>query len=486
MRGNEGIDVHPSILQRRRPACGLSVVLPKRTESFRKLPPTEPCNAIAEQQIAGVNAMAPRAARGLVVMGAGAVMLATAACGTQVPAQDADRLQRAAATAGASTSPAAATPTTRPTAETTPMVEATPMADASPPAKQSSGRVRVVDASRLTADDGWVLTHRSLLVTHDSGGSWTEVTPPDRVGAIVGVHFPSPEEGYVAERDYDDLDGTLTVHHTSDGGASWQSLVVDPHDYIQPLRVSFSFPTAELGFAAVRLESGGAFSYASLLRTTDGGTTWEVVGDAPAASGVTFLDASTGWLVGGPTGISDLFATGDGGRTWNKIGPARPFAGNDTRMGYRAPIVIDDLVMVPVTMTRGAQVSEEFFVTSTATAARQEWSRVASVRLPPSHGRGASLAVAAPARDSFLSATGDQGRLVRATAAGQAEVVSASGLPVGVNRLDFPTPLHGWAVVQNDVCSGTKESPVCISTEALFATEDGGANWHDLTPPAQE
>jgi len=73
------------------------------------------------------------------------------------------------------------------------------------------------------------------------------------------------------------------------------------------------------------------------------------------------------------------------------------------------------------------------------------------------------------------------------TGAGRtAEVVRASGLPIRVHRLDFPTPLHGWAVVQNDVCSGLKESAVCTSTEALFATEDGGANWHDLTPPAQE
>ncbi len=358
------------------------------------------------------------------------------------------------------------------------MVEATPTADASPPAKQSSGRVRVVDASRLTADDGWVLTHRSLLVTHDSGGSWTEVTPPDRVGAIVGVHFPSPEEGYVAERDYDDLDGTLTVHHTSDGGASWQSLVVDPHDYIQPLRVSFSFPTAELGFAAVRLESGGAFSYASLLRTTDGGTTWEVVGDAPAADGVTFLDASTGWVVGGPTGITDLFATTDGGRTWKNIHPA----GSDVNADYSTPTVVEGLVVLPVTLTGGARVTEEFFVTPTA---RQNWSKVASVDLQ--HGCCESLPAAIPAAETFFATPNGREQLVRVTGTGAAaEVLHASGLPVGVNRLDFPTPLHGWAVVQNDVCSGTKESPVCISTEALFATEDGGASWSDLSPPAQE
>ncbi len=221
-------------------------------------------------------------------------VLGATACGTQVPAEYVGPRPPAAATAEP-TPPARQAPTEVPTpaAKSTSAVEASARAEISPPVERSSGRVRVVDASRLTADDGWVLTHRSLLVTHDSGGSWTEVTPPDRVGAIVGVHFPSPEEGYVAENKYD-LDGTLTMHHTSDGGASWQSLVVDPHDYILPLRVTFSFPTAKLGFAAVRLASGGAFSYASLLRTMDSGATWEVVGDAPAAAGVTFLDASTG------------------------------------------------------------------------------------------------------------------------------------------------------------------------------------------------
>jgi len=61
-----------------------------------------------------------------------------------------------------------------------------------------------------------------------------------------------------------------------------------------------------------------AVSDAQVLRTTDGGNTWEDISpsDHPQVDGVFFLDGSHGWLASDVGGTLDVYVTTDGGSTW--------------------------------------------------------------------------------------------------------------------------------------------------------------------------
>lgn len=107
-----------------------------------------------------------------------------------------------------------------------------------------------------------------------------------------------------------------------------------------PLPPTIAAPTVSSpGITSLRMLTeldGWAISENSILRTTDGGSTWYNV--SPAGGTVfgfgtahTFLDASHAWVVvadvGDPAGSGLLYRTGDGGLTWTAY-PV-PFGGGD-------------------------------------------------------------------------------------------------------------------------------------------------------------
>jgi len=60
-------------------------------------------------------------------------------------------------------------------------------------------------------------------------------------------------------------------------------------------------------------ETSSAFSLATLLKTTDGGLTWQTY-DLPIAAPVSFMSLTEGWVLNSSTG--ELYHTLDGGLTW--------------------------------------------------------------------------------------------------------------------------------------------------------------------------
>jgi photosystem II stability/assembly factor-like uncharacterized protein len=126
--------------------------------------------------------------------------------------------------------------------------------------------------------------------TTNGGTTWTTRTAG--VPAGVDVQFVSPSTGLVG--------GNEGVFRTTDTGATWVRVLNEPI-------FSLSF-VGNTGWA-LRANTN------ALFRTTDGGLTWALVPNMPPnTSGQTvfFLDAQRGWIAGG----SGVLRTVDGGQTW--------------------------------------------------------------------------------------------------------------------------------------------------------------------------
>lgn len=95
-----------------------------------------------------------------------------------------------------------------------------------------------------------------VLVSTDSGGTWTQARVPTRA-LLTGVHLGEEGLGWAVGHD-------LVVLRTRDGGITWEQVHAAPEKEKPLLDVWFA--DAERGLAV------GA--YGTLLATDDGGTTW--------------------------------------------------------------------------------------------------------------------------------------------------------------------------------------------------------------------
>ncbi len=96
-----------------------------------------------------------------------------------------------------------------------------------------------------------------VLLSEDQGRTWRQVVVPS-TATLTGVHFHDRRLGWAVGHD-------ATILRTQDGGESWERVYYDPEEESPLLDVWFR--DADHGLAA------GA--YGLFLATTDGGTTWE-------------------------------------------------------------------------------------------------------------------------------------------------------------------------------------------------------------------
>jgi len=140
-----------------------------------------------------------------------------------------------------------------------------------------------------------------VLISEDRGRNWRQLEIPSRA-TLTGVHFHDKKLGWVVGHD-------ATILRTADGGETWDRVYYDPEEE-SPL-FDIWFRDAENGFAA------GA--YGLFLVTADGGTTWtrQTVDEdeyndfhlhhiARSETGRLYMAAEAG----------TIYRSDDGGRTW--------------------------------------------------------------------------------------------------------------------------------------------------------------------------
>ena len=159
----------------------------------------------------------------------------------------------------------------------------------------------LLDASAANGSLVVVGERGHILTSTDKGSSWQQASVPTRA-ALTGVHFNDSDLGWVVGHD-------SVILRTADGGASWEIVNWAPEEENPLLDVWFS--DADNGFAV------GA--YGSFYRTADGGMTWsfEPISEwdfhlhhiARSAAGRLYLAAEAGMI----------YRSDDGGATWAEL-----------------------------------------------------------------------------------------------------------------------------------------------------------------------
>ncbi|HEY3003713.1 MAG TPA: oxidoreductase [Kribbellaceae bacterium] len=231
------------------------------------------------------------------------------------------------------------------------------------------------------------------------------------------------------------------------------------------------------GLAAVDAQTawlGG--SAGQVLRTTDGGTTWQNV-SPPGAADLLFRDveafdaAHAVVLAIGSGEASRVYRTADGGRTWDET-----FRNTDANAFYDCFDFFD--------AKRGLALSDpvdgKFRILATGDGGRS-WDVVPGAGMPVAlagefaFAASGSCLVAGPGRTAwFATGGGDRPRVFRTTDGGVtwsvADSPMASGEAAGIFSLAFRDPRHGVAV------GGDFLNPDA-AVDAAAVTSDGGRTW---------
>ncbi|HEX7051811.1 MAG TPA: nuclear transport factor 2 family protein [Longimicrobiales bacterium] len=171
--------------------------------------------------------------------------------------------------------------------------------------------------------------------TTDGGEHWTLQYRQRKAGVFFdGMAFWDAERGVAFS---DPVDGAFLIVTTDDGGEHWRE--VPRADIPPPLEGEAGFAASGTGIAVagsrhVWIGTGGG-RVARVLRSSDGGRTWTAAetplpgGATAGIFGIAFRDTLHGVAVGGDYqdrtgGGLNVLRTDDGGRTWQLVASAAP------------------------------------------------------------------------------------------------------------------------------------------------------------------
>lgn len=214
----------------------------------------------------------------------------------------------------------------------------------------------------------------------------------------------------------------------------------------------------------------------TVIRTTDGGTTWQKL-SIPDAEKLDFrdidaVDDKTAWALSIGSGeLSRIYKTSDAGVTWTE-----QFVNRDPKAFFDAMAFWD--------ANRGVAVSDSVdgqFVILTTSDGGQSWARVPAEALPPalpSEGffaaSGTNVTVAAPSHVWVGTGAASEARVLRSSDGGRtwaaARTPLDAGPSAGIFSIAFSDRTHGIVV------GGDYKAESVTSNNAALTT-DGGATW---------
>ncbi len=329
----------------------------------------------------------------------------------------------------------------------------------------------------LDALTGWAVTARSqsstLLRTTDGGAHWVVVGPLDSSGQEIAVYQVSVLTALIAWAvPAGTIPATTTqIFHTIDGGRTWSHVTI-------PARSGYSIHFINARDGWLLSDEGPALGSQAVdvYRSTDAGETWTRVARAGLGDesnglpfggdkgGVTFLNATTGWITGITNGLDSiyLFVTHDGGSAWRQQQlPVPPQAGPHWEAFTKPPTFFtarDGILPVSYSIFNNSRVNGEIIVFYMTHDGGATW----KYTTPPSACCSSSFA---DINHGWVT----DGHLLYITSDGGRNWTEIRPGPLfaDVRQLDFVSPDVGWAVRET--------SPF------LLKTVDGGYTWAPMT-----
>jgi len=342
------------------------------------------------------------------------------------------------------------------------------MAQDLPDSWEARGSIRQMQ--RLSANEGWVLTDAALLFTGDGGASWSDMASGERLDGVTDAFFLSASRAWLAGVD-SGSPGRLVWLGTDDGGATWheQKVAASALAFGHYTSAQIHFVDTAHGWLLGKVATSAAFSIGELLRTSDGGTTWERLPRPPAAGRVVFIDAQRGFMTGAP--VSErLYRTVDGGRSWQELSlPVSAAAGMAL---YDLPTFrLPNLGTVAVTV-RGDSPRLLTFVTRDG---GRRWSPADSLALTdadysepvPVALSESGRVLAFAARGSVTFASDSSPRVISLAREDSARPPASGAGAVSVRTLSLITEGSCWALVAEGAC----EEGVCRQATRLVAVD---------------
>ncbi len=277
-----------------------------------------------------------------------------------------------------------------------------------------------------TPEQSWIVENGDIFLTHPNNLSWQLLSTLNTNLAIRKAFFFGKTLGWViASTD----DANFQLFSTSDGGYTWRQILTPELDAgWSPY--SFQFTDAQQGWIVIKQATGSNFSSGRLLRTRDGGETWQS-SDLPVGEAVTFTSQEVGWVAGG-VGGNQLYETQDGGQTWYSV--SLPLPAQD-RFNVSLPIFSDlQNAILPVVVQGMYEPRLEIYATQNG---GESW---------------------------ILKNTFTQ-------------------LPDGFARVNFISPLDGWSITTVGACSKLGTVRSCNLQTAIWRTSDGGESWAEVKLP---
>ena len=338
---------------------------------------------------------------------------------------------------------------------------------------------------------------QSLLATHDGGRHWRDITPAAE-GSIgcCAAFFLDPSHGWAAGNWGPGTSSTLRVFRTIDGGATWTHTEISgaPGGCCP----SLDFVDSQHGWLVYGSQFQGPpeSPLPRFLRTEDGGASWTELPSLPgtplgqtlilvlSVSPVRFVSPSTGWFVESTGGLGGphqrLYITRDGGYRWQRqnvpLPTTSPSPPADNLAGDYMYLTVPTITssgtgVLPVSQGDGSGVLLDFSDDGGATW-RTDPARGPLFSLAPD--ASATLCDGAPASVGHGMMAIVVGRQLEINAGTGWTVVTPTGLPPGVQRIQFTDQRVGWALTHVSVSQNDNNQ---CSDELLFKTIDGGHRW---------
>jgi photosystem II stability/assembly factor-like uncharacterized protein len=230
----------------------------------------------------------------------------------------------------------------------------------------------------------------------------------------------------------------------------------------------FAFSDRRYGWLSLDVQGNTLFAASDLLRTSDGGKTWNWVKGEPDGeiTGILALDERDVWMPTLSMGVSDLNVSRDGGNSFQKASlPAPKEVPSEDDPSYELPVFSDRLHGYEAVTYSGLNSAAVLFATQDS---GRTWrrDRILLNLGEMSAGEASTSTVAGSVWVFSFGPKSNQPAMMK--------LLPKSGVTDGSRlrlndyscSLSFATPGHGWR----------------ICDRALYSTTDGGTTWTDITP----